>query len=735
FEAPRVDGWKLRQSGGSVSALIETANLDLEALDERRRLAVVEAFALLCRSLDFALEILVEIRRIPSVWADPDPRCLGSGAVALRLNSAMSVHWQEMLSRHPAYNRSVLFLPGCGPGRERHLERSVAAIIDATTRAGISARLLHGEDLLKRLMEAPGSASAANGDDTWHEARDHARIGRTLFSGYVVRRLPGSAVQPGCLVPLLAVRADCNIAIHLDPAGTAEAVNSLGRRLRGLSAQRLLDIDRGSLENPWNGAAIDSASALRERLARNVSRPLRLSLCAVARGVDRAALESARQELRAGFAATLSEVEAAHFRQVDCALTASPLGSNRLHHTKLVESRAAATCLPWTQSSFDDGTGYRLGALHGGGGPVRIDPFDQERYSNANVAVIAASGHGKSFAIGAVVLEALTRGTPSVIIDPEEEYRTMVGALGGQYVTLAPGGGTSINVFELVGTAGTAEGGPDTVRAQTTQVVVDLLQVLCGGRLDEVERAHIDRAAQRAQERADAVSRVAVLGDCLADLEATTPSVAVVLRRVCSGPLGQLFNRPSSIRVDTTVAGISFRDLSGEFVGAATLLVAQWLWCLVRDQRGRRHVIFDEVGVLGVHPSLRSLLVQLARRCRKYGASLVVATQNAQDLLQTDEGMVVATNCALVLLGGHRAAETARMERAFGLTDAQRRYLESATRGDFLLIAGNRRANVRVGVPDLHRRLLAGRSVRAPRELSPASSHRQSTTAAEQPPR
>ena len=80
-----------------------------------------------------------------------------------------------------------------------------------------------------------------------------------------------------------------------------------------------------------------------------------------------------------------------------------------------------------------------------------------------------------------------------------------------------------------------------------------------------------------------------------------------------------------------------------EHVAAATLIVARWLWELVRRDRRRRHIVFDEVGALCVHRPLRDLLVQLARRCRKYGASLVVATQNSQDLLGTDEGSVIAT--------------------------------------------------------------------------------------------
>jgi hypothetical protein len=181
-----------------------------------------------------------------------------------------------------------------------------------------------------------------------------------------------------------------------------------------------------------------------------------------------------------------------------------------------------------------------------------------------------------------------------------------------------------------------------------------------------------------------------------------------VVRRFCTGGLGALFNRPTSLAVDSGVCAISLRDMPPEHVAAATLIVARWLWELVRRDRRRRHIVFDEVGALCVHRPLRDLLVQLARRCRKYGASLVVATQNAQDLLGTDEGSVIATNCAVVLLGGHRAAETARMEHAFGLTEAQRGFLETASRGEFLLLAGDRRVAMRIEVPELHRSVLAG---------------------------
>jgi hypothetical protein len=48
------------------------------------------------------------------------------------------------------------------------------------------------------------------------------------------------------------------------------------------------------------------------------------------------------------------------------------------------------------------------------------------------------------------------------------------------------------------------------------------------------------------------------------------------------------------------------------------------------------------------------------------------------------------------------------MQRAFGLTEAQHRRLERAPRGEFLLIAGERRGMIEVDVPGTYRRMICG---------------------------
>jgi len=696
--AVHVDGARLQRDDGCVAGVVASGDVDVPALDAARRGVAVAAFARLCRTLDTPLQIVVQVRR----WHDDGEAGTAPGSaasLAATLRHASAMHRRRTLQRRPAFRRSILFVPSASAPAD--LDRATRQCVEALQTAGVGATVLRDEALHQCISEAMGAPASSDGGTTatppqWQRQPTHATLGDLLVRALVLRRLPGVAVDAGWLAPLLDVRTECDISLHLTPVAVADAMSAIGRRLRTLRADQLVELDRESYGDAHVEAGVGSALDLRGRLARNEGRAARLSLVAVARARDVATLDRATDALRTAAASTLAHCEPAHLQHLEAAASAWPLGRDLLDAAKLVDTTALATCMPWTSTTCDDPDGYALGHATTTGTPVRIAPFDTTHHGNANVAVIAASGQGKSYAIGSIVLEAAARGIGSVIIDPEGEYERIVRSLGGDYAHLRPGCGTSLNVFDVAG-------GGDSVAA-----VVELVAVLCGGQLDEVERAHVDAAATTALARAEQHQRAAILGDCLPALDATAPRPALVLKRFCSGPLGDLFNRPTSARLDAPVVGVSLRDLSAELVPAATLIVAEWLWSLVRRDRRERHVVFDEVGLLCAHPPLRTLLVQLARRCRKYQASLVVATQNAGDLLSSAEGTVVATNPAIVLLGGHRGAETQRMEDAFALTAQQRRMLESAGRGDFLLLAGNRRLPVHVEVSPLHHALLTG---------------------------
>jgi uncharacterized protein DUF87 len=669
---------------GFVVAVLATTDLDINALDPARKASAAAAFARMCHVLERPMQLLIRVRRL----TEPDPP--QRGGPHPELDAAMYSHWTQQIRNGNGHRRTVYVV----------LTETTAARLDVACMRGIDGLAAIGVRAL-RLKNEPLRSMVTDGMTSgmrWHEYPGTAAVGGVIAIGQILRDLPGHPVEAGWLAPLLSIQTECDIAIHLAPASLGHALRKLNRRLRDFSAHRMLELERGAVGDIHVDIGLDSAAALRDRLARNIGRPMYLSVIASVHAQTNSEAEARSEQLRLAFAAAVIGVEQTRFRHLSAVISTRPLCLDVMRDGKLVDSTAAATCIPWIEAGCADPDGYRLGAAIRSSVPVTVAPFDTERHTNPNIAVFAASGHGKSFAIGTLVLEAAVAGVNSVIIDPEGEYRGVVEALGGRYLELAPGTDAAVNVFE-----GAADDPEEAVAA-----VVDLVSVICGDRLTDVERAIVDAAARDALQRARAEQRVPLLADCLPALDTEARPVAMVVRRFCTGGLGALFNRPTSLAVDSGVCAISLRDMPPEHVAAATLIVARWLWDLVRRDRRRRHIVFDEVGALCVHRPLRDLLVQLARRCRKYSASLVVATQNAQDLLSSDEGSVIATNCAVVLLGGHRAAETIRMEQAFGLTERQRTFLETASRGEFLLIAGDRRVAMRIEVPEVHRGILTG---------------------------
>jgi hypothetical protein len=676
----RVDGDRLVGSDGELAGILLCDEVDLLGWEPWRREAAVDAVEALLQGLATELVLTVRVRR-HRLQAEVTVGSMPG------LDRAVDLHWRRRLEDAPAYHRRVVAAvrhPEAG-----ELERELGTVAAGLAAAGIPTRRLSGDELGRHLQDG----GLDLGRIAWVDQARQAWVGDRLARAAILDHLPGGRVDAGWLAALVRVQIECDVALHLVPTSSRLATGLLSRRMRHLGAHQLLERERGLVPDAQVETALEAARRLRDRLARNAGRPLRLWLTAVALGDDPESLDLSWGRLRGAFGATLATSRAGHFEHVGGWLAGWGLGPAP-GPGKLVDSCAAASCVPWLQASIDDPGGYRIGRMAASGLPVSIAPFDEAHHANANIGIFAASGQGKSFLIGGLLIEARRRGVGAIVVDPEGEYRRLVECLGGEWldlVTEAP-----INPFDL---------GEDDDGA--TAVVVDVCALLCEG-MSEIERAAVEAAARRAQLAARDAGERARLRQCLGELDQSAPRVGQVLRRFLDGGLAGFLDRPTSAAWTCPLLGVGHREVREELVPVTTLLVGRLLWELVRRSPRRRHIILDEVGMLISHPSLRQLLGQLARRCRKHGSSLVVATQNVQDLLRSDEGTVVASNCAVVLCGGHRAVEVAAMERTFGLTEEQRRQLERAPRGEFLLLAGRRRGLIEVDLPEGYRAMICG---------------------------
>ncbi|MBV8528784.1 MAG: hypothetical protein JOZ75_10745 [Candidatus Dormibacteraeota bacterium] len=357
-----VDGQSIRHPDGTVSGVVRTGELDIEALDSSRRAHVLSVFTRLCNTMDTPLQIVVRTRALrPDDVRQRQQSAPAAGAARARtgaheLDDAMNAFWARRLESTPAYRREV-FVATRAPTMSR-LTPCIARICESVRAMGIPAEPLH-DDALASVATA-GVERRVGVEWTAHP--HFVRVGGTYLRGFSLRRLPGHAVTAGWLTPLLRVAVECDVAIHLAPASLSEALTTLGRRLRDLSAHRLLEGERGVVADVHVDIGLDSAFELRTRLARNLGRPLHLSITAMVRAATIDQLRQASETMRVAFQSALASSEPAHFRHPAAFMSTMPLGVDRLHANKLVESSAAAVCFPWVDAGCADPGGYRLGA-------------------------------------------------------------------------------------------------------------------------------------------------------------------------------------------------------------------------------------------------------------------------------------------------------------------------------------------------------------------------------------
>ena len=533
------------------------------------------------------------------------------------------------------------------------------------------------------------SAAAQRGRPPFGEERPHhLAIPEGWSRTWYVERMPGTELEAGWLFRLIPPGLKVRVSWHADPLPAAWIVEYLQRQLTNMRASRMQELSKGT-NDPMLAGALPNTEELQRRLASSQEKAFHVSVYLTLIAATTQSLEQGSEQIRSAARAILCDLQPCTFRMLDGHLATLPACTDRLGRKRVLDTSALVTLFPWAHSEIRQAGGLVVGRNRATGAAVLVDPFDQQRYANANIGVFGYSGAGKTYLMSTLLMGSLGRGTQVFVIDPEHEYGSLARDLGGVDVQLALGSGHSLNVLELR----PSDRRDESWLGAATADAVDLCATLCGG-MDESERALVEaavRAAYRSVEQ-----------PLLRDVASFLPDVArvaVILRRWVHGSLGQMFSAPTNIDIEAPIVVFGMRELRDEMVAPVHFLLAQALWTRIKRKDRRRMLVVDELGLLFEDPTIRRFVVSLARRIRKYDGSLVFATQNPGDLLSSEQGAVVASNPALLFLGAQRPGEAAKLESAFHLSPRQRVSLEAARRGDFLLLAGPDRLELRVQAP------------------------------------
>jgi len=426
-------------------------------------------------------------------------------------------------------------------------------------------------------------------------ARDHLRLDYQYTRTLVVTGYPRS-VSPGWLSPLIDFEEPLEISLHLYPLESDQMVSTLTHKMVQLQSSRLMAARGGHLADPEREVAFEDAERLRDALQRGEERIFSVSLYLLLRANSLAALDDLTRRVEATLGGMLANSRVALLEQDAGFRSCLPQGQDRLLVYRNLDTSSLATMFPFSSSTLSMERGILYGIAKRNHSPVLFDPFD-ESLENANMVVFAKSGAGKSYFTKLMALRNLLAGVDFLVIDPEDEYRTLCTAVGGQYLRLASSSVQHLNPFDLPLVVGDQEG-RDRLGEQVVALLglFELMLAEPGGSLNVHERAVLDRAvfqtyaAAGITEGTTTHGREAPLLRDLKEVLLSSPGevaagLATRLRRYVEGSLAGLFSGPTNVALDNRFVVFNVQALEPELRPLGIHLIASFVWNQVRRSR------------------------------------------------------------------------------------------------------------------------------------------------------
>jgi type IV secretory pathway VirB4 component len=388
--------------------------------------------------------------------------------------------------------------------------------------------------------------------------------------------------------------------------------------------------------------------------------------------------------------------------------TTLPSCMDHLMVTRNMDTTSLATTFPFTSSELTSNEGILYGINQHNGSLVIFDRFTLE---NANTVVFAKAGAGKSYTVKLEILRSLMFGTEVIIIDPENEYKTLCDAVGGEYLNFSFNSQNRINPFDLSLLTQYSEENELNLKIQS---LFSMFKVIMGT-LNPTEEALLDRAINLAYKMKGITMDPATqkrTPPLIEDLykafigmeEPLAISMADRLERFVKGSFTGIIDQPSNVQIRNQFTVFSVRDLEDSLKPIAIFLILDYIWTKMRRDLKKRILVVDEAWYLMRYPDSANFLYGIAKRARKYFLGLTTITQDVEDFLNTDFGKAIVTNSSIQILMKQSPAGVDKIAQVFYLSEGEKHLLLSANVGEGLFFAGNNHVAVRfVASPDEHK--------------------------------
>jgi len=534
---------------------------------------------------------------------------------------------------------------------------------------------------------------------------DFIKIGMTYYRTIFVIGYP-RYVQANWLSPLINFEHTLSTSMYVYPIEAKGVLDDLKRKITEMEATITADIQHGHVIDPAVQAALDDAQVLQDELVKGQERFFQFGLYVTIPADTLEELDTFSKQVESTLGSLSLVPKHATLQMEDAFKTTLPEGTDHLYITRNMDTTSLATTFPFTSSSLTSNTGVMYGINEHNGSLVIFDRFTQE---NANSVIFAKSGAGKSYMVKLEALRSLMFGTEIIIIDPEEEYKSLSDAIGGEYISFDFDSPAKINPFDL---SGVYEEDENELGLKILSLHGFLKVVM--GKLTPTEDAIIDRALV-ATYKAKGITpdpttqkkEPPLMEDLYKALigmeEPQAKGLADRLEKFVKGSLIGIFNQQSNIDIKNTFTVFSVKNLEEELRPIAMHLILDFIWTRVKNDIKKRLLIVDEAWYMMQHADSATFMYSIAKRARKYYLGLTTISQDVEDILASDYGKAIVTNSSIQILLKQSPASIDKLGEVFYLSEGEKHLLLASDVGEGIFFAGPNHVAIRViAAPDEH---------------------------------
>lgn len=318
---------------------------------------------------------------------------------------------------------------------------------------------------------------------------------------------------------------------------------------------------------------------------------------------------------------------------------------NRLEKNKTMVSWTCANLLP-VQGEYKGVSNPVVQLIGRRGQPLYWDPFSNQG-GNYNTAVIGKSGSGKSVFMQELVTSLRGTGCRTYVIDDGRSFMNTCLLQNGRFVYFAPEQNICINPFSLL-----SDNDDEEDKTEDINLISSIINTMCFsvGQADDFQSGIINAAVlEIVKTKGKKATITDVKNYLLQQNDGRIRDLAVMLSKFSKGgQYEKYFEEECNIQLNNDFIAFEMAELKDKKdLQSLVLLVLMFIiskQMYYGDRKKKTALIIDEAwDLLQGGGATGNFIEGFARRCRKYGGTLITGTQSIEDYYK-NAGATAALN-------------------------------------------------------------------------------------------